>query len=90
MKERIISYTSGLAEFQRLMFEKGRLYREIAYRCLKKKEEMMEMLGELSSDEEYFDLLRACPDQRSYEILASAMGEVIGPARVLEIEADSY
>ncbi len=87
MKEKIINYASVLSGFERLMAELGRLNKEVAAKCLQKKEEMLNMMREVSSDEEFRELLLDCPDQASYEFLASVMGEVIGPARVLEIEA---
>ncbi|MFA5767315.1 MAG: hypothetical protein WC919_05305 [Candidatus Paceibacterota bacterium] len=87
MKEKIINYASILSGFERLMAEPGRLNKEVAKKCLQKKEEMLDMMRQISSDDNFRELLSDCPDQASYELLASAMGDVIGPARVLEIEA---
>ncbi len=87
MKEKIINYASVLAAFQKLIAEPGRLAKEITNKCFQERQEMLDMIKEFSSDEELRNLLLSCPDQASYEILASAMEEVLGPARVMDIEA---
>jgi len=90
MKEKIINYASGLAALQKLVAEPDRLVKEITDRYLQKKQEMLDMIKEFSSNEELGNLLLNCPDQASYETLASAMEEVLGPARVIDIEAGIF
>jgi hypothetical protein len=85
MKEGILDLVKEFDEIKKIK-EGGITLNYFRIREVNLRERITWELKKINEDEELRQLLLECPNQSTYEVLASIMMQVKGPLRTLEIE----